>query len=418
MDRAPAVHGPAAHGAERRRRLAVPLLAPQHPVLRGGRRRHHVQDPLQRLRREHRRPADGRRETGARADADARAGGRADDGGPDQGSGRVSRRHPRRQRPRGGRRAAGRRPEGAGRDRGGHGADPRRPLRQRAAPPAEAGAGAGVEPVRRHQRGGLRGLRALRRAHELHVPPPGRDGARPEDPGPRVVLQSGPLVPRRRLPVVRDGRDRAGDRLPALVAARPRGRCRRGAGRARGARPPVSRLSARRRGHRGDHDERAARLGGAARRAARGELRPDRGRPEVGARPLQPDPLRAGGGPGCQQGGARPRRPLPRARPPGRRHARQPRPLRPGADGGGRERVGPAERRDGAQRRLRAARRGDPRPDRPPHARRRQRRRRRATAGRGPVRRLHDDQHAGARGGLPGRAPAARRRGRSRRPSA
>ena len=180
-----------------------------------------------------------------------------------------------------------------------------------------------------------------------------------------------------------------------------------GAGRARGARPSLSRLSPRRRGDRGDHDERAALLGGADRRAPRGELRPDRGRPEVGARPLQPDPLRAGRGPGRQQGGARPRRPLPRARPPGGRHARQPRPLRPGADGGGRERVGPAERRDGAQRRLRAARRGDPRPDRPLHARRRQRRRRRATAGRGPVRRLHDDQHAGARGGLPGRAPAA-----------
>ena len=85
---------------------------------------------------------------------------------------------------------------------------------------------------------------------------------------------------------------------------------------------------------------------------------------------------------------------------------------------GGRERVGPAERRDGAQRRLRAAGRGDPRPDRPLHARRRQRRRRRAAPGRGPVRRLHDDQHARAGGRLPGRAPAAHGARPSRRPSA
>ncbi len=233
--------------------------------------------------------------------------------------------------------------------------DPRRPLRQRASPPAEARAGAGAEPLRRHQRGGLRGLRALRRPDELHVPPPGRDGARAEDPGPRVVLQPGSLVPRRRLPVVRDGRDRAGDRLPAADAPGPRGRCGPGAGRASGARPSLSRLSPRRRRDRGDHDERAALLGGADRRAPRGELRPDRGRPEVGAGALEPDPLRAGRERGRQQGGARPRRPLPRARPPGGRHARQPRPLRPRADGGGRERVGPAERRDGAQRRLRAA---------------------------------------------------------------
>ena len=38
---------------------------PQHPLLRGGRRQHDLQDPLQRVRREHRRPGDGRRKAGA-----------------------------------------------------------------------------------------------------------------------------------------------------------------------------------------------------------------------------------------------------------------------------------------------------------------------------------------------------------------
>ena len=52
---------------------------------------------------------------------------------------------------------------------------------------------------------------------------------------------------------------------------------------------------------------------------------------------------------GREQGRARPGRPLPGARPPGGRDPRQPRALRPGAHGGGRERVGPAERRDGAR---------------------------------------------------------------------
>ena len=89
VDRARALHGPAAPRPERRGRLALPLVVPEHPVLRRGRREHDVQDPLQRVRREHRRPGAGRREAGAGADADARAGGRADDGGPDQGPRRV-----------------------------------------------------------------------------------------------------------------------------------------------------------------------------------------------------------------------------------------------------------------------------------------------------------------------------------------
>ena len=138
VDRARAVHRPAAHGAERRGRLAVPLVVPQHPVLRGGRRQHDLQDPLQRVRREHRRPGDGRRKAGARADADARAGRRAGDGGPDQGPRRLSRRGSRRERARGGRRAAGRGAAGARGDTGRHRADPRRPVRQRAPAPPEA----------------------------------------------------------------------------------------------------------------------------------------------------------------------------------------------------------------------------------------------------------------------------------------
>ena len=46
---------------------------PEHPLLRRRRREHHVQDPLQRVRGQHRRPGAGGREARARADADARA---------------------------------------------------------------------------------------------------------------------------------------------------------------------------------------------------------------------------------------------------------------------------------------------------------------------------------------------------------
>jgi indolepyruvate ferredoxin oxidoreductase len=79
----------------------------------------------------------------------------------------------------------------------------------------------------------------------------------------------------------------------------------------------------------------------------------------------------------------------------GGRDAREPRPLRPRAHGGGGERVRPAERGDGARRDFAPAVAAIRAPDRSLHAGHRQRGRRRAGAGRRPLRRLHGHQHAG-----------------------
>ena len=75
-------------------------------------------------------------------------------------------------------------------------------LRRREAPAPQAGQAAGPGPARRHQRGGLRGVRRLRRQVELPLRPAGRDRVRAEDADPPVVLQQGLLVPPGRLSLV------------------------------------------------------------------------------------------------------------------------------------------------------------------------------------------------------------------------
>ena len=84
-----------------------------------------------------------------------------------------------------------------------------------------------TRPARLHQRAGLRGLRRLREEVELPVRAAGRDGVRPQDADPPVLVQQGLLLPARRLPVLPDGRTRgpAGEEgapaRPPLEAALP-----------------------------------------------------------------------------------------------------------------------------------------------------------------------------------------------------
>ncbi len=66
--------------------------------------------------------------------------------------------------------------------------------------------------ARRHQRGGVRGLRRLRREVQLPLRAPGRDRVRAQDADPPVVVQQGLLLPARRLPVVPDRRARSASR--------------------------------------------------------------------------------------------------------------------------------------------------------------------------------------------------------------
>ena len=220
----------------------------------------------------------------------------------------------------------------------------------------EARAASDVEPLRRDQRGGLKG-RGTAGAHELHVAPPGGNGALAQV---HASSCNQDLSVSAGLPV-RDGRRH----VPGRATAGPRPRSRPTPSRSR---PTASGSSGRAatsfpgRGDRGDHAERAAQLGGADRRPARPELRSNRGGPRSG-RLLQPDPRPTGARGGREQGRARPGRPLPGARPPGGRDPRQPQRCDPARTVA--VVVGPAERRDGTERGLHAARRRDPRPDRP-----------------------------------------------------
>ena len=81
-------------------------------------------------------------------------------------------------------------------------------LRGRGPPAAQAGRARGAAPPGRHQRGGVRGLRRLQHQEQLPLGAAARDRVRREAPDPRPVLQPRLHVPRRRLPVVRDGRRR------------------------------------------------------------------------------------------------------------------------------------------------------------------------------------------------------------------
>ena len=93
--------------------------------------------------------------------------------------------------------------------------------------------------ARVHQRGGLRGLRRLRREVELPQRAAGRDRVRPQDADPPVVLQQGLLLPARRLPVVRDHRPARRDEEEERKALHGRPRAAR-AGAARAAATPTS----------------------------------------------------------------------------------------------------------------------------------------------------------------------------------
>ncbi|MCY1522472.1 hypothetical protein D9M68_573300 [compost metagenome] len=159
------------------RRHLLPLGFARHSRGRGGGREHHLQDPLQRRGRDDRRPA-GRRADhraahrapgGGRRREAHRAGGRRPDalGRPQPAAARTRRplcaeRAPPRRHGRGAARAA--------RLRGRVGADLRPGVRRREAPPPQEGRISARRAARVHQRRGVRRLRRLRRAIELHRP--------------------------------------------------------------------------------------------------------------------------------------------------------------------------------------------------------------------------------------------------------
>ena len=157
---------------------------------------------------------------------------------------------------------------------GRHRADLRPAVRRRGAPAAQARQAADPHHPRRHQRGGVRGLRRLRRQDQLPVGAAGRHRVRPQDADRPDLLQHRLHLPRRRLPVVRHRR--------GAEPSRKKRRWRRKAARRRrptSARPVVvepthvadahERLPRRHRRHRHRHGEPGARHRGAARRATR-----------------------------------------------------------------------------------------------------------------------------------------------------
>ena len=202
MDRPGAVHGRPPPCPEPRRRDLPPLGLARGP--RGSRRRreHHLQDPLQRARRDDGRPGDRGPAERPRSHALARARGRPahhrHGRGPQPLSRRRARRHRRGARPQ----AAAREPAGARRGRRRDRPHPRPGVRRRAAPLAQARQGARARRARLDQRARLRGLRRLWPEVELPVGPTGRDRVRAQDPDPPGVLQQGLLLPRGRLPLL------------------------------------------------------------------------------------------------------------------------------------------------------------------------------------------------------------------------
>ena len=239
-----------------------------------ARHEHHLQDPLQRRRRDDRRPAGRRHDHGRRDRAPGRGRGR------DQGR-RAVRRHrqvrrdPREvpgrhrvPRPRRARRGAAAPARAAGRD------DPdlRADLRRREAPPPEEGrAGrSGAPPL--HQRARLRRLRRLLGAVELRRRAAARDRAGPQAQDRPVELQQGLLLRQGLLPELRRRRRRPAEEAPGRAGRRRRAArfaalvdSAAAAGAARLDRP-VRPARHRRRRHRRRHRRRADRDGGAPRR--------------------------------------------------------------------------------------------------------------------------------------------------------
>ena len=91
-----------------------------------------------------------------------------------------------------------------GRDR----ADPRRPLRDREAPDAQARPARDAGRARLHQRARVRGLRRLRREVLVPVGAAGADRVRAQDPDPPELVQPRHELRQGRLPVVPAGRAR------------------------------------------------------------------------------------------------------------------------------------------------------------------------------------------------------------------
>ena len=297
---------------------------------------------------------------------------------------------------------------GAARARGDPGRDRaalRRRVRQRAAAPAEAGTARCAHPLRDDRRGGLRELRPLRRAHQLHVAAQGGDRVRAEDAGPPVELQPGPVLPGGRLPLL--PHRRRPRRRPAQAEAGA-GSGRRGAGAgAATARSTVPHHHPGRRRDRRDHAQLGAGLGGAARRQGGAQLRPDRRSAEVGGRAQQPGGRRGRPAARGQQGGARAGRSPPRAGSDGGVRPREPGALPARDDRRGDQHHAPPERRDDPRRPPRAAAGGDGGGDRRGLRAVADGAHRSARAGRGGVRRLDARKPHRARRRLPGRVPAA-----------
>ena len=208
MDWPGPVHRGKAHLRELGRRHVLPQRHPGDSRRRRGRREYHVQDPLQRRRRDDWRPAF-RRTAHAGDDCPAsRRGRRQAHHRRQRRAGQISgqlllRRHPHPSSRRIGRDSArdARHPRL-------HGAAVRPDLRRGKAAEEEARQIPRSREARRHQRTGLRRLRRLRRAVELRVDRARRDRVRPQADDRPVVVQQGFLLRQGFLPVVRHCRRR------------------------------------------------------------------------------------------------------------------------------------------------------------------------------------------------------------------
>src|SRR2546422_649097 len=184
-----AVHRDQAPLPESRRRHLVSLRLAGDPPCCRVECQHHIQDPLQLGGGDDGRPGSRRGDAGDRADALARGRGRQARHRDDRRAGQVSEERgvgARRRglAPRPARRGAATTP---GHSRG-HGARLRSAVRRGEAAAAQARPAPRPGNARRHQRGGMRRLRRLRREEQLPLGAPRRDRVRTEDSDPPVVL--------------------------------------------------------------------------------------------------------------------------------------------------------------------------------------------------------------------------------------
>ena len=292
-----AVHDREPHLRQPRRRHLLSLGPARGAPVDRRQGQHHLQDPLQRRRRDDRRPAGRRHDEGARDDARARRRRRGQGRRRHRRAREVRRaRDPRPARaerhgppPRRARRGA----EGIARDPRLHGHRLRPDLRDREAPAQEARHDGRPGQARRHQRAGVRRLRRLLGAEQLPVGRAGRDRVRPQAPHQPEHLQQGLFVPEGLLPELRHRRRRPAEEHEEgrRRAASPRRRARAAGAGAAARREALGHRRRRRRRHRRDHDRPAARHGGAPR--GQGHRHAGFGRPRAkGRRDLEPRPDR------------------------------------------------------------------------------------------------------------------------------